>query len=433
MLVYHAPKTHKHSEIKIQTGDCKMKYKVLMIGLNRSFIPALEKNNQEIEVYLIEEQELLENNKKKPFHSSIIKSTKTGAYQQSDGLIEIAQQWHQEIGFDVVVAGVEYAVYGAGLVAEKLDLRYLGLKSVKHLTNKLWLRQLCEKSGIGHPRFQNLEDVSDVHNFFQGKTIVIKPANRQASTGVIKIENKGDIDKAYTEMLNASEGNRVVNRPMHWQYLAEEYMPGLEVSVETIVQNDKAIFHNITEKKITDNNYFVEVGHIVPARLEEFQVTKLLAEQEKLVAALEAQNGFLHAEWKITDEGPKLIECAGRVAGDRILDLIELAYGFNIYALIIQVLAGETLLRPQQAVIGSCICYFEAQPGTLKEIIGTELLTENNPNLIDWSITVTPNDIISPLTSSWSRIGYVIVTGQNNDEAYQRGQNLVNQIQFVVN
>jgi biotin carboxylase len=409
-----------------------MNYKVLMVGRSKAFIPALEKVAPDLEIYLLEEPELRQHHHKNPLNSAIIKEIRNGTYQQSYGLLETAQKWHQEVNFDVVVPGIEYAVVGAGLVAKDLGLKYLGEKAVRHLTNKLHLRELCQKSGIGHPRFQKIKSVADVRNFFQGKTIVIKPANRQASTGVIKVEKESDIESAYTEMMAADEGHRVVNRPMQWEFLAEEYMSGLEVSVETIVQNGKAIFHNITEKKTTESLYFVELGHVVPARLDSQQTEIMYASQEKLVAALSAQDGFLHAEWKITDEGPKLIECAGRVAGDRILDLIELAYGFNVYEAIIKTLAGEPISLPQQPTNGACIQYFEPPLGVLQEVRGIDALKSANSALIDWSLTVKPGDAIAPFTSSWSRVGYVMTAGKTNNDACSQADKYAKSVAFIV-
>jgi biotin carboxylase len=112
--------------------------------------------------------------------------------------------------------------------------------------------------------------------------------------------------------------------------------------------------------------------------------------------------------------------------------LIELAYGFNVYGSIIKCLAGEILSIPQQPTRGACIRYFEPHPGTLKEIHGTDILNQQNPYIIDWSITAKLGTKIAPLTSSWSRVGYVLVTGNNNYDAYQKAEGLVQKIEFVI-
>jgi phosphoribosylamine-glycine ligase len=401
-----------------------------MIGRNRSFITSLERAMPDTELYVLEEPDLHERHIKTPFHSKILRETRVGTYQQSDGLVDVAKQWNDEIGFDVVLPGVEYAVMGAGLVAKELGLRYLGEKAVLCLTNKLRLRELCKHYNIPHPRFMRVESVQDVHNFFNGKPIVIKPANRQASAGVIKIEQSHEIENAFFEMITTDEGHKIANRSMKWEYMAEDYMEGFEVSVESIVQNGSAIFHNITGKITTKGRYFVELGHVVPAILSLEQKEELYKNQNLLISALEAKDGILHAEWKITEEGPKLIECAGRVAGDSILDLIELAYGFNVYATYVKILSGQIVNVPQKPSQGACIRFFEPSPGILKEIRGTEIFHQSDPHLIEYKLTVEPGDTITPINSSWARVGHVIVTGKDEYEAQEKAEIMVNNIQF---
>ena len=411
-------------------GDYKLKYKVLMIGRNRGFIKALEKENLDIELYIFEEHDLHEIQIKEPFNSKIIKEVRTGEYQQSDKLLRPIIDWHEEVKFDVVLPGVEYAVQGAGRVAKALGLKYLGDKAVESLTNKLRLRQLCTDFEIPHPNFVKVNSIEDIYNFFDGRKIVIKPANRQASTGVIKVEHKSDINKSFEEMIRSSEGTKIANRLMEWEYMAEDYIEGDEISVETLIKDGEIIFHNITGKTTTNGRYFVELGHVVPAILDNNIINDIYRNQDKLVSALEARDGFLHAEWKLTNEGPKLIECAGRIAGDKILDLIEQAYGFNLYGTIIKILIGDEINIPQKATNGASIRFFEPPTGKLDEIYGMEILNSNDPNIIDWSITIKQGDIITPFASSWSRVGYVFVIGKDNYDAVNRAEKIVKHIVF---
>ncbi|NOJ73794.1 ATP-grasp domain-containing protein [Paenibacillus alvei] len=413
-------------------GGIFLKTKVLMVGRNRAFVTALEKNLPNTELYVLEEPDLHERHQKEPFTSLILKETRTGTYQQSDGLVKDAKIWNDEIGFDAVVPGVEYAVMGAGRVAQELGLPYLGKKAVSSLTNKLRLRELCRDNNIPHPRFTRVQSLQDVHRFFEGDKIVIKPANRQASAGVIKIEKEDDIEAAYEEMIRTDEGHKIAKREMKWEFMAEEYLDGIEVSVETLVQNGQVLFHNVTEKTTTEGRYFVELGHVLPASLPSEQIDQLLFNQKMLVFALQAENGFLHAEWKFTPEGPKLIECAGRAAGDFIMDLIEIAYGFNIYSTLLQILSNQKVTLPQDNIQGACIRFFEPSPGVLKEIHGIELLEQGDEHLDSYLLTAKPGDQIYPINSSWARVGHVIVKGKDSYDAKLRAEDYIRRLEFIV-
>jgi biotin carboxylase len=409
-----------------------VKIKLLMVGRNRSFIKALEKKSSEIELYLLEEPDLHERHKKSPFFSPILKETRTGHYQQSDGLIQVLAEWHSTVGFHAIIPGVEYAVMGAGKAAKELKLPYLGDLAISSLTNKLRLREICKLNNIPHPRFSRVESIEDIKNFFNGEKVVIKPSNRQASAGVIKINMEEEVEGAYYEMLATDEGHKIVNRKMNWEFMVEEYMEGPEFSVETLVQNGKVIFHNITQKETTNEKYFVELGHLVPAPITSDQANEILNNKNKLVSALKAENGFLHSEWKYTDDGPKLVECAGRAAGDSIMELIEISYGFNIYAAIVRILANQKVNIPNRNHQGSCIQFFNPNPGVLKEIKGIEYLEHPYENLISYSLTVKSGDRISPLNSSWARVGYIITKGRDAIEAKENADYFTKFVEFVM-
>jgi biotin carboxylase len=408
-----------------------MSYKVLMVGRNRSFIRGLERADPRTEVYILEEAALRRRWTSKPFTSPIIKASRATSYQQASTVVETAMRWHEAIGFDVVVPGVEYAVVGASAVARALGCRYLGDRAACHLTNKLRLRELCEAAGMPQPRYGEITSAADVHAFFRGEPLVVKPANRQASSGVVRVDARTDVERAYAAMA-AAQDVQVVNPRMSCQYMVEEFVPGVEVSVETLVKDGRPLFHNVTGKTTTEGPYFVEMGHVVPAPLEPEQLRDLRAQQDRLVAALAARDGFLHAEWKLTAAGPRLIECAGRVAGDSILDLIELAYGLNVYMAIVRTLAGEPIPIPQAPVQGASIRFFDPPPGTLRRIEGLEALENGDPHVAEWSITLKEGDQVPPLESSWSRVGYVITSGSDALDAQRRAEAVRDRIRFVV-
>ena len=412
--------------------------KVLMIGRSRMYPPELEKFCDEISLYVLEEAEIIEHLEKEDLPSlKIIKEIRPGAYQQSTEVVKIAEEWNREVNFDVVLPGFEYAVKAASLVAEILGLPYLGEKAVEHLTNKLKLRQLCVDSAIGHPNFREIKSEEDIISFFQEgnqQPIVIKPANRQASAGVIKVEKETDIPGFYQEMTGVDEGNLVIKgRDLKWEYLAEGYLSGYEISIESFIKDGNAIFHNITGKRTNENSssYFVEIGHTVPAQLKPEDKETFIASQNKLINALKAETGFIHAEWKVDAEGPKLIECAGRGAGDSILTLIKYAYDFNPYKTMIELLAGKELTLPQNNTQAASIHFFQAKEGTLTEIEGKESL-ENNGNIVKWDITVKPGDSISAFNSSWKRIGYFIVTAKDYSELDEISGTILSQVNFIV-
>jgi biotin carboxylase len=402
---------------------------VLTVGRGRMLIGGLERADPPPRVYVLEEPELAQHQVAEAFRSPIVQETRVARYQESDDLVQAALEWHAQVGFDAIVPAFEFAVPGANRVAEALGLRALGATATAHLTNKLRLRGLCQQAGIRQPRFDVVRSAADARAFFDGAPIVLKPATLQGSAGVVKIERPSDIEPAFAEVLRARD-QMLVSRLAPAEYLAEEYVPGGEISVETFVQGGRAIFHNITGKRTTHGRYFVEIGHVVPATLESWPAEAILGDQERLIAALNARDGFLHAEWKLGPNGPTLLECAGRLAGDYILDLIEAAYEFNPYLALVQVAAGEPLALPRAPRRAASIRFFEPCPGHLRRIDGLERLAAGDPRLLRWQLKVSPGDTIAPLTSSAARVGFVMASGPDSRAAEAHAEALVGSVAF---
>lgn len=407
-----------------------MAVKVLMIALNKAFVASLETTGRDYQVYLIEEKELYETNPN-AYKKPIICGVRLSEYQQSEVFIDEAAEWHKEIKFDVVVPGMEYAVKGAYKLAQKLGLNIPGDKVGETFTDKYKLRNACKTIGIPQPRFIKVNGIDDIRHFYNGSPIIIKPANRRSSVGVVKIERLEDITSGWEESSRADEGNRTVSRDLKWGYLAEDYMDGYEVSVETLVYSGKAVFHNITYKDTIGGRYFAEVGHIVPAQISSEDKDKLLKAKELLIEGLNINAGLFHSEWKVTSEGPKLIECAARAPGDKIPDLIYEAYGFNLYTAFIDVLMGKVPKISNNNKFITSIRYFTPGSGKFVRVEGLKVL-ESLPQVINYNISVSQGQEIDIIKDSWSRVGFYMLKCTSIGELKETINKIEKEVRFIV-
>ncbi|MBP1998982.1 biotin carboxylase [Paenibacillus shirakamiensis] len=406
-----------------------MKQKILMIGFSMVALKQF-KDRTDIEVYIIEEEELYEKNKLSEFKTNLVKKIVFGNYIDSEDCVAIAKVLHDEIEFDAVFPSKDYAVKATGKIADLLGLPGLKEKNARILTNKILLREACERYDIPHPRYKKIIRKEDLFNFYEGNPFIFKPATLQASIGISKIESVGDIEKAWENTTSALDNPKItVSREINREHIAEDYVNGPEFSVETLVRDNEIIFSNITEKITFDNN-FVEEGHIVPANISAADTEKLLYEKKNLVEKLEIDSGLLHSEWKIEKDGPVLIECAGRMPGDYIYDLISNAYEFDFLKEYSMILMREPTNIQQLATKVSTIRYFNCPAGELKEIKGVDSLMV--PEVVDFSIDRSIGDIIPVVKSSWDRVGHFVVVGETHDEVNRIANEILNQVEFEV-
>lgn len=405
--------------------------KILFVGLNQAFISALKKE-KDVEVYILEKRDILE---KRGIDSSFVKNIRYFSYQNTGECLKKIYEWHEEIHFDAIIPGVEYAVKTAEYASEMLSLKSLGTKSADCLTDKLLLRKLCDRFNIPQPNYKELKEFEDILKFYRGEKLIIKPRNMQASIGVTLVDGLNDVKNKYENMINSREMSFITTEEIEKSYMIEDYIEGKEISIEALIQDGELVFFNVTEKEVSNKN-FVELRHSLPANLDKDIINTLIKYKKKLIFALEAQNGILHSEWKINNGIPSLIECAGRVPGDNILDLIELSYDFNVYRAIVDILLG--CKHPQvnkQPKKGSCILYFNPGAGKLIKINGENSLNNSQKNdieLIDWNIFVNSGDTIRPLLNSWSRVGYIMTCSKNVNDAKKSATYYNNLVNFTM-
>lgn len=363
----------------------------------------LFRNDPELELYVLEEDYFYRRNVA-GYDAYGMNELRLAPYQQ--GTIEdIVGEWHEEVGFAAIVPAAEYAVGPAFRAAAGLGLPTPGEAVVEACTDKLRMRSLAALTGVRQPRYAGVTSLADVESFFCGAPVVIKPTNRRASVGVTMATGRDDLATAYATSIGASEPVGVVDRPMHWGHMVEEYVDGPEVSVETVLVDGFPVFHNVTDKSTVGGGVFTEVGHVVPAQLTATVRDELVSATEQLLLGLDARAGVFHSEWKLTRDGPVLIECACRPPGDMIPDLIRRVYGFDLYSAFVRSLAGLPVTPPPAPMGAAAIHYFTPGPGVVRRVHGQEILA-SDPRIFDWSLPLAPGDQVPSFESSWQRAGY---------------------------
>jgi biotin carboxylase len=392
-------------------GDELMR--LLLIGYNDSALTSLDTVLPKGSVTVLEEPDVWAGRglAAKAARHACLGTVEFETYQQDDGYLRALKL----IGtIDAVAPGLEYAVEAAAGSAEALGLPGAGVAAAATLRSKLRLREAMANAGMNCPRFTQVHGPKDIEAFADGAACVVKPAERQASLGVVLLDPGDDAEAAWAECTGAAEGARLADRPMRWNYLVEERMVGPEVSTEVLVADGAIRFLNVTAKETLPGRHPVEVGHSVPG--DDATRNQLAAAVEQLVAAVGFQTGILHAEWILQHGEPYLVECAGRPPGDHILDLIEIAYDTNITAAWISVLAGEQVELPQAATSAAAVRFVMGSSGELAHVDGVGV-AQRCIGVHAVEQILAPGDVIDGSGSSWDRVACVIARGDNPGSA----------------
>ena len=344
-------------------------------------------------------------------------------YMEQDDFLFAVERAHRAEPFAAVVPGLEYAVPAAAAAAERLGLPGAGLDAARTLRDKLRLRQVTSAAGIPNPRWAEIDSPNDIHRFAGDGPVVVKPTGRQASLGVHlldRADDAGHVTRVWEAVRTARETVQVPDREIPTRFLAEERLAGREYSVEALVTAGEIRFLNVTEKAVLPGEHPVELGHLVPAPLPSAIAARFTERMRALVDAVGFGYGILHAEWILaSNAGPILIECAGRIPGDHILELIGLAYDFDPFAAVVDILHGQTIDLPARAVRAAGIRFVTAPPGVVRAT-GDPNAARALPGTVDTALTVQPGQVVGPCRSSWDRLGHAIAVGATPIEALAR-------------
>lgn len=390
---------------------------VLMMGWNQHWLTALDDLLPAASVVVVEEPDVYAGKRIAARWSGhpVVRDVLFAEYQQTDRFLDVVAGQQGSEPVRCVLPALEYSVEAAAKAAEMLGLPGAGVAAARVFRDKITQVTTCQSAGIAVPRFAEVADAGDVAAFGGPGPLVVKPANRQASLGVVIVDPGDDPELAWKECTNADEGPQLAHRELRWRFLAQEFVPGPEYSVEALVTNGEIVFSNVTRKRVKTGRYPVEAGHVVPAPAEP-GVAELPALMQKLASAAGFGTGLLHGEWIIRDETPVFVECAARPAGDWIFDLIDLVTGVNLYDASVRALSGDDPLAGRRAtglVPAAAVRFgFPDEPGTVASVSGVQAAS-TAPGVVRVPHAPAPGDEIRSLGSSWGRLGAVIATGQD--------------------
>lgn len=317
----------------------------------------------------------------------------------------------------LVISFNEIAIPIANELSERLLLPRHLEDTISCIYNKGEMRNILKETNTLNV-FYSTGNIQEIYKVITKNQklfpLILKPTQGSGSKNISLVKNYDDFENWY----KANEKSEI-----YW--IAESYVEGIEYSVEVISFNRKHHVLGITDKITSGKPYFVEVGHIFPAILEEKIETKIQEVVIQCLNTLDVSTGCTHTEVKVT---PNLevfiIETHVRPGGGHIPELIFQAHGLDVYKLSIACFLGIkcSLAKTRDRAAG--IRFFVTQKGYLQGI------QYNHFPEIDsvkrWSFIREIGQTVIDTKDSFSRLGYVICTGENSFIVKQNLQSAMN-------
>src|SRR5213083_1187910 len=305
----------------------------------------------------------------------------------------------------------------AAAIAGRLGLKGNPPAAALAARDKHVQRRELARHGVPVPRFELHgldEDVMQLAARVR-YPCVLKPLRLAASRGVIRADDAPGFAAAFArvkEILEQAGCERSI--------LVEDFVPGPEVALEGLVIDGRLAVLGLFDKPDPlDGPFFEETIYVTPSRLPAETQTRIAEATLRACAALGLTEGPVHAELRVNDAGPWVIEVAARSIGGLCSRTLRFGTGMTLEELILRHALGwkiDSFDREQRAAGVMMIPIPHA--GRLVAVRGQDA-AEDVPGVEEIAITAHVGQELVPLPEGWQYLGFIFARGDAPEEVEQ--------------
>ena len=227
---------------------------------------------------------------------------------------------------DRIVALDEYDMETASTLREHLRIPGMGLTTMRYFRDKLAMRMRAIDRGVRVPDFVPVFNHDDIRYYLDHVPgpWVLKPRQEASAIGIKKIHEPEEVWPLLDE-LGEKQGT----------YLLEKFVPGEVYHVDSIVSENELLFANVSKygkppMNVAQGGGVFTTFTVARGSEEDSQLRQI---NRDLVAALGLVRGVAHAEFiqAYADGHFYFLECAARVGGAYINEMVEAATDINLW------------------------------------------------------------------------------------------------------
>ena len=355
-------------------------------------------------------------------------------FDQPDAAAQTIVEFAQKKPVQAILAIDDSAALVAAKAGERLGLVHNSPDAALAARNKYQMRQMFAAGNVPSPQF-HLYDMSDDPAKVAEEVnfpCVVKPLLLSGSRGVIRANNPAEFVDAFGVLARMlAEMNR---SPDSTKILVEDFVPGIEVALEGIIdQGELQMLALFDKPDPLDGPLFEETIYVTPSRLPEAVQAEIAACAGKAAVAVGLRHGPVHAELRVNENGPWMVEIAGRSIGGLCSQTLNFGLeGISLEALILRQAVGlpiDNLNREEQASGVMMIPIPSA--GMLKAVSGIEA-AQAVPGIESVEITAKINQPLVPLPKGDSYLGFIFARGKQPGEVEAALRKAHQQLHFEI-
>jgi biotin carboxylase len=235
---------------------------------------------------------------------------------------------------------------------------------------------------------------------------VVKPLLLSGSRGVIRANDPAELAAAVARLrrLLLNDGHALAASA----FLVEDFIPGVEVALEGLLTDGELHVLALFDKPDPlDGPFFEETIYVTPSRLPAAAQAAIADCTARAAAALGLRHGPVHAELRLNERGPWLVEAAGRSIGGLCSTVLQFGAGMCLEELVLRHAVGLPIdsFEREQAAAGVMMIPIPAA-GLLRGVEGLEA-ARAVPHVTGVEITAPLNHTVTPLPEGASYLGFI--------------------------
>jgi biotin carboxylase len=334
-----------------------------------------------------------------------------------------AVEFSKSYPIDAVVPVDSKVVAVGAAIGEALGLRHNSVDSANAAQDKRDMRQRFDQAGVPSPRFwigSLHEDPLALASRVEFPCVV-KPLALAASQGVIRADDTGQFVLAVDRLaailkreyrhLRADDD---ASSRSAGQFLIETFVEGPEFALEGMLSRGELHVLALFDKPDPlDGPFFEETIYVTPSRLAARRQTEIADCAAIAARSLGLTEGPIHAELRLTSDGPSVIEVNPRSIGGLCSRMLRFGTGCSLEELIIRhALEGGFELPQRQSPAVGVMMIPTPQSGRLAETLGLESARAVS-GIEEITISAHPGQRLVPLPEGAQYLGFIFARAES--------------------
>ncbi|MGK3944640.1 ATP-grasp domain-containing protein [Streptomyces sp. RP5T] len=340
-----------------------------------------------------------------------------------DGALAALVERFRSDPFDGIMAGNELVVPFTARAARTLGLPGLSEQGAAVVRDKRSMRQRLAEAGLAVPGLAALERKEDWADALTLRfPVVVKPARGFSSLGVIRVDDKEQLEQAVSSTWELVEARS--HKPAETGggsgVLVEEYLDGPEISAESLVHRGRVRVCAVSWKGELTGPYFEETTLRAPARLPAEILAAVEAEVVAAHHAFGVDEGATHTELRLVGGvRPVLLEMGARIGGGGFMHhLVRGSSGIDFAGETVRIHLGQEprCWSQEPVAAGHAAAYLVpvGTGGTFRRIRGLDEVRAD-PRVDHVAQAVAPGAVLRPYPA-WTAYPAIVLSHHASDE-----------------